>query len=55
MITTVPEIVAGVTRGDSDAWERAGSLLTTYYAQSNCPRVTLFSLTSRFSPSFPLT
>lgn len=55
MITTVPEIVAGVTRGDSDAWERAGSLLTTYYAQSNCPRVTLFSLTSRFSPSFSLT
>ena len=54
MITTVPEIVAGVTRGDSDAWERAGSLLTNYYAQSNCPRVTLFSLTSRFSPSFPL-
>lgn len=54
MIDTVPEIVSGVTRGDSDAWERARSLLTDYYCQAHNPRITLFSLTSKFSPSFPL-
>ena len=54
MISTVPEIVAGVTRGDADSWEQARSLLTTYYCQRHNPRITLFSLTSKFSPSFPL-
>lgn len=54
MINTVPEIVTGVTRGDSDAWEQARSLLTDYYCQAHNPRITLFSLTSKFSPSFPL-
>ena len=54
MINTVPEIVTGVTRGDSDAWEQARSLLTEYYCQAHNPRITLFSLTSKFSPSFPL-
>lgn len=54
MLSTVPEIVTGVTRGDADAWEQARSLLTDYYCQAHNPRITLFSLTSKFSPSFPL-
>ena len=54
MISTVPEIVLGVTRGDSEAWERARSLLADYYSQEYHPRITFFSLSSKFSPSFPL-
>lgn len=54
MINTVPEIVAGITRGDADTWEQARALLTDYYCQRDNPRITLFSLTSKFSPSFPL-
>lgn len=54
MINKVPEIVAGITRGDADTWERARVLLTDYYCQRDNPRITLFSLTSKFPPSFPL-
>lgn len=54
MINKVPEIVSGITRGDADAWEKARVLLTDYYCQRDNPRITLFSLTSKFSPSFPL-
>lgn len=54
MINKVPEIVAGITRGDADTWEQARVLLTDYYCQRDNPRITLFSLTSKFPPSFPL-
>ena len=54
MINKVPEIVSGITRGDADAWEKARVLLTDYYCQRDNPRITLFSLTSKFPPSFPL-
>lgn len=54
MINTVPEIVVGITRGDADTWEQARALLADYFCQRDNPRITLFSLTSKFSPSFPL-
>lgn len=54
MINKVPEIVSGITRGDADTWEKARILLTDYYCQRDNPRITLFSLTSKFPPSFPL-
>ena len=42
MINTVPEIVAGITRGDADTWEQARALLTDYYCQRDNPRITCF-------------